>query len=68
MAARWRRAIDDPALALDVRRARSDWAALDGAFCAVRVDAEQRELTLLRDPFGVRSLYYVQRRWCSLPS
>jgi len=55
-------AIDDPALALDVRTRTSDWAALDGAFCAARIDAEQRELTLLRDPFGVRSLYYVEHR------
>ncbi len=34
--------------------------ALDGAFSAAHWDAKARTLTLLRDPFGVRSLYYVQ--------
>jgi asparagine synthase (glutamine-hydrolysing) len=34
-------------------------AALDGAFAAAWWNAEQRRLTLLRDPFGVRSLYYT---------
>src|SRR5438093_13489510 len=31
---------------------------LDGAFAAAWWDGERRRLTLLRDPFGVRSLYY----------
>jgi asparagine synthase (glutamine-hydrolysing) len=33
---------------------------LDGAFAAVWWDGRQRVLTLIRDPFGVRSLYYTQ--------
>ena len=33
---------------------------LDGAFGAAWWNGERRMLTLLRDPFGVRSLYYVQ--------
>src|SRR5205823_5844224 len=33
---------------------------LDGAFAAAWWDGERRRLTLLRDPFGVRSLYYVE--------
>ena len=32
---------------------------LDGAFAAAWWDAERGRLTLLRDPFGVRSLYYT---------
>lgn len=55
-------AIDDPALAFDVRSRTSDWVGLDGAFAMARVDVAERELTLLRDPFGVRSLYYVEHR------
>src|SRR5689334_2094810 len=37
-----------------------DTADLDGAFAAAIWDAQQRRLTLIRDPFGVRSLYYVE--------
>jgi asparagine synthase (glutamine-hydrolysing) len=33
---------------------------LDGAFAAAWWDADRRRLTLIRDPFGVRSLYYVE--------
>ncbi|HKB40944.1 MAG TPA: asparagine synthase-related protein, partial [Gemmataceae bacterium] len=33
---------------------------LDGAFAAAWWDGERRCLTLLRDPFGVRSLYYAE--------
>jgi asparagine synthase (glutamine-hydrolysing) len=33
---------------------------LDGAFAAAWWDADRRLLTLTRDPFGVRSLYYVE--------
>ncbi len=33
---------------------------LDGAFGAAWWDGEERRLTLIRDPFGVRSLYYVE--------
>jgi asparagine synthase (glutamine-hydrolysing) len=35
-------------------------ADLDGAFAAAIWDGEQRRLTLIRDPFGVRSLYFVE--------
>ena len=35
-------------------------ADLDGAFAAAVWDVGQRRLTLVRDPFGVRSLYFVQ--------
>lgn len=37
-----------------------DLAGLDGAFAAAWWDGERKRLTLLRDPFGVRSLYYVE--------
>jgi asparagine synthase (glutamine-hydrolysing) len=33
---------------------------LDGAFAAAWWDGDRRRLTLARDPFGVRSLYYVE--------
>ena len=35
---------------------------LDGAFAAAWWDGERKTLTLIRDPFGVRSLYYVEHR------
>jgi asparagine synthetase B (glutamine-hydrolysing) len=35
---------------------------LDGAFAAAWWDGEKRRLTLIRDPFGVRSLYYTEHR------
>ncbi|MGH2669637.1 MAG: hypothetical protein ACRDH5_11090, partial [bacterium] len=35
---------------------------LDGAFAGAWWDGERRRLTLVRDPFGVRSLYYVEHR------
>lgn len=35
-------------------------ATLDGNFGACWWDASRRRLTLLRDPFGVRSLFYVE--------
>ena len=35
---------------------------LDGAFAAALWDGESRRLTLVRDPFGVRSLYYLEHR------
>ena len=34
-------------------------ADLDGAFAAAAWDPAERQLRLIRDPFGVRSLYYV---------
>ncbi|PYO00183.1 MAG: hypothetical protein DMD91_11015 [Candidatus Rokuibacteriota bacterium] len=36
--------------------------SLDGAFAAAWWDGERATLTLIRDPFGVRSLYYVEHR------
>jgi asparagine synthase (glutamine-hydrolysing) len=33
---------------------------LDGAFAAAWWDGERQRLTLIRDPFGVRSLYYTE--------
>lgn len=35
-------------------------ATLDGAFAAAWWDGDQERLTLIRDPFGVRSLYYTE--------
>lgn len=36
--------------------------SIDGAFAAAWWDGARRRLTLLRDPFGVRSLYYTEHR------
>ena len=36
-------------------------ATLDGAFAAAWWDGDLERLTLIRDPFGVRSLYYVEQ-------
>lgn len=36
--------------------------SIDGAFAAAWWDGSARRLTLLRDPFGVRSLYYTEHR------
>src|SRR5262249_14645608 len=38
------------------------FADLDGAFGAACWDETRRRLSLLRDPFGVRSLYYVEQK------
>jgi asparagine synthase (glutamine-hydrolysing) len=35
---------------------------LDGAFAAASWDGDLGRLTLIRDPFGVRSLYYLEHR------
>ncbi|MFO1524855.1 MAG: asparagine synthase-related protein [Turneriella sp.] len=35
--------------------------SLDGAFAAAMWNAEANSLTLIRDPFGIRSLYYAER-------
>jgi asparagine synthase (glutamine-hydrolysing) len=56
-------AVPSPAQAIDERLGRpgqGGLADLDGAFGAARWDAQTRTLTLIRDPFGVRSLYWVQ--------
>jgi asparagine synthase (glutamine-hydrolysing) len=34
--------------------------SIDGAFAAAWWDGERKRLTLVRDPFGVRSLYYAE--------
>jgi asparagine synthetase B (glutamine-hydrolysing) len=47
---------------LDQRLRVQQFAELDGAFCAAHIDGAREQLTLLRDPFGVRSLYYVEHR------
>jgi len=51
--------VPSPAEALAARIAAGDFAELDGAFAAACWDG--RGLTLIRDPFGVRSLYFVER-------
>lgn len=43
-----------------VDRIRTGLDSLDGAFAAAWWDGEQKRLTLIRDPFGVRSLYYAE--------
>src|SRR5215211_4226445 len=60
--------LDAMLAAIDYRGDRTDAAFapgvalgyLDGAFAAAWWDGARRRLTLLRDPFGVRSLYYVE--------
>jgi len=54
--------VDDPARALDQRLRADQLHDLDGAFALARCDPRGEELTLLRDPFGVRSLYYLEHR------
>jgi asparagine synthase (glutamine-hydrolysing) len=51
--------VPSPAAAL-VERIRTGLDTLDGAFAAAWWDGDRRRLTLLRDPFGVRSLYYTE--------
>lgn len=48
-----------PAEVLGERIAAGDFASLDGAFAAASWDGET--LTLIRDPFGIRSLYWTER-------
>jgi asparagine synthase (glutamine-hydrolysing) len=52
--------VPSPAAAL-VEQVRTSLATLDGAFSAAWWDGENQRLTLIRDPFGVRSLYYVEQ-------
>lgn len=56
--------VPSPAAALhETLRAGGDaLAALDGAFAAAWWNGDTSTLTLVRDPFGVRSLYYVEHR------
>lgn len=51
-------AATEAAIDLERRLAAKDFSDLDGAFAAARWHPDGA-LTLLRDPFGVRSLYYV---------
>jgi asparagine synthase (glutamine-hydrolysing) len=52
--------VPSPAASLLERLQAGRLADLDGAFAAAWWDGERRRLTLIRDPFGVRSLYYVE--------
>jgi asparagine synthase (glutamine-hydrolysing) len=52
-------AVDSPAATLHTLLGSRDLKELDGAFSAARWDPATSTLTLIRDPFGVRSLYYV---------
>jgi asparagine synthase (glutamine-hydrolysing) len=56
--------VDSPAAALAERLhpGPDGLDALDGAFAGAWWDGGRRRLTLVRDPFGVRSLYHVQHR------
>lgn len=49
-----------PAAALLGHLSSNNLQTLDGAFAAAWWDGSRNRLTLLRDPFGVRSLYYVE--------
>jgi asparagine synthase (glutamine-hydrolysing) len=44
----------------DVLASPARLAALDGSFAGARWDRDVRRLALVRDPFGMRSLYYVE--------
>ena len=54
--------VDNPAAALHETLKSHEFSTLDGAFAAAQWDANSKTLTLLRDPFGVRSLYYLQHQ------
>ena len=51
--------VPSPASALKQRLASGALDDLDGAFAAAWWDQKDKRLTLIRDPFGVRSLYYT---------
>ncbi|MCI0458049.1 MAG: hypothetical protein L0Z62_13880 [Gemmataceae bacterium] len=51
--------VPSPAAAL-IERVRSGLHSLDGAFAGAWWDGQRQCLTLIRDSFGVRSLYYVE--------
>lgn len=55
---------DSPAAALTgkLQPGAAGLDSMDGAFAAAWWDGGKRRLTLLRDPFGVRSLYYTEQR------
>ena len=54
--------VPSPAAALPdlLRPGGAGLAGVDGAFAAALWDAATQRLTLVRDPFGVRSLYYTE--------
>jgi len=56
--------VDSPAVALRHRLVPGPGGldTLDGAFAAAWWDGAGRRLTLIRDPFGVRSLYYTEHQ------
>ena len=49
-----------PRLLADGPGAEAALRTLDGAFAGAWWDADQQRLALIRDPFGVRSLYYTE--------
>src|SRR5688500_19589669 len=51
--------VTDPAAELSQKLER-DPESLDGAFAGALWDGARRELRLVRDPFGIRSLYYTR--------
>jgi len=51
--------VPDPAACLQKLLAHDATSELDGAFACAWWNAAQRTLSLARDPFGVRSLYYT---------
>lgn len=55
-------ALPDPSAALGPLLDAGDLSTLDGAFGAALWDPARRTLSLVRDPFGVRSLYWVEHR------
>lgn len=52
-------AVNSPAIE-GHRRIELGFDGADGAFAAAHFDIEAEVLTLVRDPFGVRSLYYIE--------
>lgn len=55
-------AVPSPAADLDARLREGRTGDLDGAFAAARWEPSSRTMTLIRDPFGVRSLYTAEHR------
>jgi asparagine synthase (glutamine-hydrolysing) len=51
-----------PAAALDTLLEHGELSELDGAFAGARWDPATGSMTLIRDPFGIRSLYWVEHR------
>lgn len=54
--------VDFPAAHFNERLKKNELADLDGAFAVARWEPATSTLTLLRDPFGVRSLYYLEHQ------